>query len=313
MKKNGEKDSERINFHEGHRERVRKRILADPELKSFSPHEVLEFLLFYAVPRKDTNELAHKLIHAFGSLSAVFDADIEDLIAFPGLPENAAYLIKSILPITDAYLRDSKAENAALNTYSEVRYYVDHSGMSLDPKQEYVGAIFLDINGRVRNSAKISAGDGTSVTINIPVLYRLSAACKASKVIIFHNHPGDNMYPSMNDLAATCVVIITLASLGITVTDHIIRGDANRYFSFYMNDLLEDLIELCSPFINTEKYLSERRPLFNDDTANSVILNEADSAELKEEIRKMFSNEKIKSYMDDAIRRFEAERKEKKK
>ncbi len=313
MKKNGEKDSERINFHEGHRERVRKRILADPELKSFSPHEVLEFLLFYAVPRKDTNELAHKLIHAFGSLSAVFDADIEDLIAFPGLPETAAYLIKSILPITDAYLRDSKAENAALNTYSEVRYYVDHSGMSLDPKQEYVGAIFLDINGRVRNSAKISTGDGTSATVNIPVLYRLSAACKASKVIIFHNHPGDNMYPSMNDLAATCVVIITLASLGITVTDHIIRGDANRYFSFYMNDLLEDLIELCSPFINIDKYLSERRPLFNDDMANSVILNEADSAELKEEIRKMFSNEKIKSYMDDAIRRFEAERKEKKK
>lgn len=305
--KNG--NDEKVNFHEGHRERVRKRLLADPDMKTFSPHEILEYLLFYGVQRKDTNELAHKLIRSFGSLSAVFDADINDLIAYPELPERAAFLIKSILPITDAYLKDSKKETALIDTYSDVINYYNNSSISMNPKEEQVSSIFLDINGRVRNFAQISKGGGTSTSIDIPKLYRLSSACKASKVIIFHNHPGDNMYPSFNDLVTTNVIIITLASLDITLTDHIIRGNSGKYFSFYNNRILDDLIEVCAPFINAEQYKYGRRSLVNDDLSNNVILGEVETAKLKEEIRGMYNNEKYKSFMNDAMEKLKMERK----
>ena len=303
---------DKINFHEGHRERVRKRLLADPDMKTFSPHEVLEYLLFYGVQRKDTNELAHKLIRSFGSLAAVFDADIEELIAFPELPERAAYLIKSVLPITEAYLKDSKNETAVLDTYSDVMSYCNNSSVTSGHKTEQVSAIFTDINGRVRNFAQINGGGNSSTAIDIPKLYRLASACKASKVIIFHNHPGDNMYPSANDLFTTSTIIITLASLNIIVADHIIRGHAGKYFSFFCNDILDDLVKACAPFINTDRYKYDLKPLVNDDASHNVILSEKDVAELKKQIREMFDSDKMRAYLDNAIKHLELAKKKNK-
>ena len=208
------KDGTDDNIHAGHRERVRRRFFADPEMRTFSPHEILEYLLFYGVQRKDTNELAHKLIRAFGSLSAVFDASIDDLLAFPELPERAACLIKSIIPIANAYMKDGKRNAAVIDSYSDILSFYNHSSLSLNPNEERVSAIFLDVGGRVKNFAEVSAGGASNVTVDIPKLYRYASACKASKVVVFHNHPGDTMYPSQGDLIATSVMIITLASLG---------------------------------------------------------------------------------------------------
>ena len=222
------------NIHAGHRERVRQRFFADPEMRTFSPHEILEYLLFYGVQRKDTNELAHKLIREFGSLSAVFDANIEDLTAFPELPERAAYLIKSIIPITDAYLKDSKKTSAIIDSYSDILSFYNHSSLSLNPNEEHVSAIFLDVTGRVKNFADISSGGASNVTVNIPRLYRYASACKASRVVVFHNHPGDTMYPSQGDLIATSVIIITLASLGVLLSDHIIRGNSGKFSRYVL-------------------------------------------------------------------------------
>lgn len=304
MSKKSDGRDEKINFHEGHRERVRNRILADPDMQTFSPHEVLEYLLFYGVQRKDTNELAHRMIHSFGSLSAVFDADINDLLAFPELPARAAFLIKSILPITEAYLKDSHRETTCIETYSDAIKYYNGTAISLNYKEEHVSALFLDINGRARNFVQIGKGSGSSTAVDIPKLYRFASACKASGVVIFHNHPGDNMYPSTNDLVTTNVIIITLASLGITLSDHIIRGNSGKYFSFFNNHILDDLIEICTPFINIEKYMYDRKTLRNDDVSNNVILNEAETEKLKEDIHDLFNDEKYKDLMNDAMEKF---------
>ncbi len=78
------------NIHGGHRERLRARVIADPELDTFTDHEALELLLFYAIPRADTNILAHRLIAKFGSLRAVMDASPEELATVEGIGQSAA-------------------------------------------------------------------------------------------------------------------------------------------------------------------------------------------------------------------------------
>ena len=299
------KDGTDDNIHAGHRERVRRRFFADPEMRTFSPHEILEYLLFYGVQRKDTNELAHKLIRAFGSLSAVFDASIDDLLAFPELPERAACLIKSIIPIANAYMKDGKRNAAVIDSYSDILSFYNHSSLSLNPNEERVSAIFLDVGGRVKNFAEVSAGGASNVTVDIPKLYRYASACKASKVVVFHNHPGDTMYPSQGDLIATSVMIITLASLGVMLADHIIRGNSGKYFSFFVNNILDALTDVCSPFINVDAYRKSYKPFGMDDFSHSVVLGESECERLRDQIYDMAGNANIRMQIEDVIQDIE--------
>ena len=90
------------NLHEGHRQRLKERFLREG-LDHFEPHTVLELLLFYAVPQRDTNELAHRLIARFGSLDAVFDAAFDELCAVEGIGRNTATLLKLVPDLTRRY------------------------------------------------------------------------------------------------------------------------------------------------------------------------------------------------------------------
>ena len=90
-------------MHDGHRERLRERFLREG-LDSFEDHNILELLLFYVIPRKDTNELAHLLLDRFGSLSAVLEAPYEELKTVPGIGELSASLLCLIPEISRKYL-----------------------------------------------------------------------------------------------------------------------------------------------------------------------------------------------------------------
>ena len=82
-------------MHSQHRKRMKERFLLEG-LEHFEPHNILELLLFYSVPQKDTNETAHLLIERFGSLRGVLDAPFEELCRVPGIKEHSATLIKLI-------------------------------------------------------------------------------------------------------------------------------------------------------------------------------------------------------------------------
>ena len=92
------------NLHEGHRKRIKEKFLENGFTASTPPHEVLELLLCYCVPRKDTNELAHRLLDRFGSIAGVMDASREELTEFPGLTDNAYCLFRLIMPVAKMYL-----------------------------------------------------------------------------------------------------------------------------------------------------------------------------------------------------------------
>ena len=85
-----------MSVHDGHRERLKEQF-SEHGLGAMPDHNVLELLLFYAIPRGDVNPLAHDLVDRFGSLAAVFDAPVEELLSVPGVGENTARLIKCFL------------------------------------------------------------------------------------------------------------------------------------------------------------------------------------------------------------------------
>ena len=107
------------NVHEGHRQRLRDRFLKEG-LDGFAPHNVLELLLFYAVPQRDTNELAHRLLTRFGSLSGVLDADFDELCQVEGVGANVATLLKLVPGLARRYLDDYDENGVVLTTIEEV-------------------------------------------------------------------------------------------------------------------------------------------------------------------------------------------------
>ncbi len=104
-----------MGIHSGHRARVKQRFLRGG-LDSFDDHQVLELLLFYALPQRDVNELAHALLNHFGTLSAVFDAPEQELLQVPGIGENAAVLVKLLPQIARRYLISKESESGVVRT-----------------------------------------------------------------------------------------------------------------------------------------------------------------------------------------------------
>ena len=109
-------------MHENHRDRLKNRFLTE-NLDTFEPHNVLELLLFYSIPQKDTNETAHRLIERFGSLSDVLDAPFEELIQVPGIKEHSATLLKLIPALSRRYMLDKHHGDEPLSSTEKIGQY----------------------------------------------------------------------------------------------------------------------------------------------------------------------------------------------
>ncbi len=220
--------------HDGHRQRMKSRY-AKEGLDSFAPHEVLELLLYYAIPRKDINELCHRLIEHFGSVGNVFDADIEDLKQIDGISENAAVLLNLIPSLSRIYnVSKWDRSTALLSTKSIGEYAVS---MFVGKKNEEFGIICLDSNRRIHYSGIIIKG-----TVNQTEAYPRTVVSEVLKrnavnVVLTHNHPSGSLIPSYSDRVATKNIVVALESIGIHVIDHIIVA-GNQFNSMSDLDML---------------------------------------------------------------------------
>lgn len=214
-------------MHAGHRERLRGRFLREG-LDQFEPHNILELLLFYAIPRKDTNELAHRLLDTFGSLSAVFDAPVEALARVEGIGLNAAALIKLIPAANRRYLGDRLREGIAAGSSeaSGALMLSKFNGITV----EQVVLFCMDNLCRVRHSVVVSKGTQTMVSINLRKIVETALRQNASNVILGHNHPNGVAVPSKDDVDATKALRNLLAAMDIDLRDHIIVADG-EYFA----------------------------------------------------------------------------------
>lgn len=218
------------NIHEGHRERLRQRFL-DEGLDNFQPHNVLELLLFYSIPIKDTNDEAHALINTFGSLSSVFDASFDELCKVDGIGERTATLIKLVPELFKKYEVDKVVnEDAVLNTCEAVAKYVSKYFKGVVEEQLY--ALCLDSSFNVLCFEQISSGTVNAAPLNNRKLVELAYKFNSANIILVHNHPSGVVAPSRADINATMTIIELLKSIGIKLGDHMIIGKGDDFFSF---------------------------------------------------------------------------------
>lgn len=190
-------------------------------LSGFEQHNMLELLLFYAIPRRDTNELAHELLNRFGSLSGVFDADADELMRSSGLSENTAALLKLIPALAREYLLDRGSRISALDSFDKLgAFFCDYfTGM----KRELSIVLPIAANGMpCKGPTVIAEGSPDSCEIDMRKLAECVIRAEATSFILAHNHPGGDATPSDADLVTTRIVRDTFARLGILLNEHFV-------------------------------------------------------------------------------------------
>ncbi len=220
--------------HEGHRAR-KKEQFRKHGLDAFADHEVLELLLFYAVPRRDTNPIAHRLLERFGSLDGVLSAPVEELASVDGVGEHAATLLSLLLPvIRRAYMTAQKGDVALGDTERLGRYFCT---LFFGIRQEAFYEVCLDAKGKLLRCCKVADGSVDAVNINMRCLVENALRCHASAVALAHNHPSGIALPSPDDNTTTLMAYDALRTVGIDLVDHIIVADGD-FVSLRENGLL---------------------------------------------------------------------------
>ena len=217
-----------MGVHDGHRQRLRARFI-EHGLASFNDINSLELLLSFAIPRKDTNELAHRLLDTFGSLENVFDASHQELTAVDGIGENAAVLL-SLVPQIYKKAAVSKANEikkcndvASLVSFLKPRF--------IDEKNEVLIMVCLDSSLNVISCIEVARGTVNTIETNNRRIVELALKSRATSVALAHNHPNGVAVPSTEDDYFTKQVSNGLSSIGIKLVDHIIfAGD--KYISY---------------------------------------------------------------------------------
>ncbi|MBS1418947.1 MAG: DNA repair protein RadC [Firmicutes bacterium] len=212
-----------MGVHDGHRDRLRARFL-EYGLDNFNDLNALELLLFYAIPRRDTNEIAHALLECFGSLEGVFYASERELLQVPGIGTNAAALIRLVpqLMKKSALSRPDRRE-VIMNSSDAGRYFVPRFMYEQD---EVVYLLCLDGQKRVIKCAEMGRGVVNCVETSIRRIVETALKYKSSSVILAHNHPDGLALPSSEDDMVTKQVSTALALVGVSLEDHIIvAGD----------------------------------------------------------------------------------------
>lgn len=215
-----EKSRKINNPHENHRERLRE-TFRKAGVDGMPDHNLLELLLFYSIPRKDTNELAHRLISTFGSLNGVFDASYEQLLDVDGIGESSALLLSVIPAICRQYIEGSVAGKVNLSDPDDAINYVVKKFYG-NNKRESFYMLCLDGVGNLINCCKMGEGSAGSVIVDKRNILETAFRNNADKIIFAHNHPNGVAAPSRDDMVLTSEFSSLLLGVGIRLVDHII-------------------------------------------------------------------------------------------
>ncbi len=220
MSNSSEKD-----LHKEHRKRVRANVSKNG-FSQLEDHQLLELLLFYTIPRADTNETAHRLLKEFGSLSGVIKASSKSLTDIKDVgPESALYL-NALGELTSRIFKQAKITKK-FNNQEDIKeivlsHYVD------EPKEKI---LVLGFNEAMRfNFAEfIAEGDMSTADLDLNKLIKKIIYSDSSVVVLAHNHPNGITEPSHADVDATGVIAVMLRKLNIVLFDHMIVTDDSVY------------------------------------------------------------------------------------
>lgn len=209
-----------MGIHDGHRERLKEQYIGSG-IGSFNPHQVLELLLGYSIPRKDTNELAHTLMSMYGSLDGVLHASAESLETVKGVTAHTAILLNLIGDVSDGYVakNDKKVRFDSVDAAGEyLLRFLSYAA------EEQVFLMCLGKNMMLKYCAPIYFGDINSVRFRIRDVTETAIKCESESVILAHNHPDGSCYPSSSDIDSTLRIRDSLSTNAIELTEHFVIG-----------------------------------------------------------------------------------------
>lgn len=206
-------------IHDGHRERLKARFL-EHGLESFEPHQVLELLLFYSIPRRDTNPLAHELLKTFGTLPAVLDADVRDLCRVKGISEHSATLLRLCGQLLKRYHHEKLNKCTTFSTVEEIGEYLYPQFVNESVEK----TIMLSFNNRwdLLGCDVLSTGTVSCTDARLREIIANALRHQATGVVLAHNHPAGFAVPSTQDLNTTRDINKALKMVDIDLLDHMV-------------------------------------------------------------------------------------------
>lgn len=205
--------------HKNHRERLRQRYLKEG-LDNFNDINALELLLFYCIPRIDTNPIAHELIRNFGDFAGVLDAKPEELEKIPGIGKNASTFLKLVRDFGRYYQVRQAKPGEILHTTEACGRYLQSFFLSRDV--ETVFLLCLDAKCKVISCRKVGEGSVNSANVPIRRIVEMALAANATTVVLAHNHPGGLAIPSADDIQTTHRIAQALELVDIVLADHFV-------------------------------------------------------------------------------------------
>jgi DNA repair protein RadC len=234
---------ENLQIHKNHRERM-KELFCKNGFNGFSEIQKLEFVLYFAIPQKDTNPLAHRLLDEFGSLNNVLCADYNNLIKINGIGRHAALLIKTFRAV--CLETDILQERIKLASADEARAYCYKLLHKANVEEFYI--ICLDNSNKIINHAKLGSGNVSKVRIDIRSITDYALKHNAAKIIVAHNHPSGKLEFSADDIHFTHSILCSCVLNDIDLADHILVTNENaismyesRFIEAIHNQLLKTL------------------------------------------------------------------------
>ena len=195
-------------LHQDHRARMHQRV-KNSGMDDFADHEVLEYLLYFAIPRRDTNPIAHRLLNKFGSFARVLEASEEELCQVEGIGPNSARLLRAVL-LVDRHYQNSRRR--------KVRQLASCN-------HEVVYMIGVDDGLKILQTVKLAEGVVNQVHIPIRKVVQTALSMGATGVILTHNHPAGVALPSHEDMLTTRSILDALKMVDVQLIDHVIVAD----------------------------------------------------------------------------------------
>ncbi|CBE67201.1 MAG: DNA repair protein RadC [Candidatus Methylomirabilis oxygeniifera] len=222
------------NYVAGHRERLRARYRLSGEV-ALQDYELLELLLTYAIPRRDTKLLAKRLLERFGTLARVVEAEPAALEAIDGMGPQAATLISLIRPLATRFLTEAPAPKILLRSTGDAEAYFQAKLKGLPEEEVHVA--FVNSKNAVTATECLQRGTVDQSVVYVRKVIERALVHKASGFLLAHNHPSGDPTPSPQDREITQALKTAAATVGVRFLDHLVIGDGAP-FSFKAVGLL---------------------------------------------------------------------------
>ena len=244
MKKSAEEEQQesKSKLHAGHRARMTDRLFHPDDY--LQDHELLEILLFYSIPRKNTNEIAHSLINSCGSLEGVFHTDPNILKSVDGIGPQSAAFIRVIGAIMDRI--QAAGQKGRIATPFSFTQFSDHVQEKLaDLPYEILEIYSVDEKNRITFSMSYTSNESNHVDVGPMEITKFIAENRPSAIAIAHNHPNTTCMPSQMDHDFTKMVYMICGLNKVKLLDHVIVGD-DAVYSYRVSKLLDVIAKKCN-------------------------------------------------------------------